>query len=329
MSWLLAAFAAVLLVAAGAIGGAVLRGSGTSAVPGLQQAISQLDSGSEQSSASQSESGSAQSQQNDQSDSSQGNTSEGDSSQDDSSQDDGSSQNGWGSGQFGDSQQWPDQSQETLSQGQTTTATAKQATGVVVVEAQMADENAVAAGTGMVLTSNGLVLTNNHVVEDSDAIRVTIPSTGRTYTATVVGTSASQDVAVLKLSNASGLTTVTLDEDHDLSTGDSVTGVGNAGGTGNLVAASGSVTALDQDITTQAEQGTASESLSGLIQTDAAIQSGDSGGPLLDDEGEVVGMDTAASSSGRSVGYAIPITTAIKVAKQIVSNAGGSLALAA
>ena len=94
-------------------------------------------------------------------------------------------------------------------------------------------------------------------------------------------------------------------------------------------AASGSVTALDQDLSTQAEQGTASESLSGLIQTDAAIQSGDSGGPLLDDEGEVVGMDTAASSSGRSVGYAIPITTAIKVAKQIVSNAGGSLALAA
>lgn len=193
----------------------------------------------------------------------------------------------------------------------------------------MADENAVAAGTGMVLTSSGLVLTNNHVVEGSDTIRVTIPSTGRTYTATVVGTNASQDVAVLALSNASGLATVIPDDDHDLSTGDTVTGVGNAGGTGNLVAASGSVTALDQHITTTAEQGAAAESLSGLIQTDAAIQSGDSGGPLLDDEGEVVGMDTAASVGGLSVGYAIPISTALSVAKQIVANAGGSLSLAA
>ncbi|PWJ25028.1 trypsin-like peptidase [Branchiibius hedensis] len=314
-AWLVAFFAAVLLVAVGAVGGAVVRGSAGGGFTGLQQAITeQLQANS---TTEQSQSDSAQSQPGD----------------DGSSQGDSSDQNGWGDdqfgGQFGGSQQWPGQSQDTLSEGQTTAATSKQSAGVVVVEAQLADQNAVAAGTGMVLTSTGLVLTNNHVVEDSDAIRVTIPSTGRTYVATVVGTNATDDVAVLKLANASGLSTVTLDDDHDLATGDTVTGVGNAGGTGSLVAASGTVTALDQQVTTQAEQGTPSESLTGLIETDAAIQSGDSGGPLLDDEGEVVGMDTAASATGRSVGYAIPISTAVTVAKQIVSAAGGSLTLAA
>lgn len=312
---MVAAFAAVLLVAVGAVGGALARGSGTSALAGLQQAITQ-----------QLDANKATQQAGDDSSQTQ---------QGDSDQSGDSGQNNWDSDQFGDSEQWSDQSQdttqsqETLSEGQTTAASAQQSAGVVVVQAQMTDQDAVAAGTGMVLTSSGLVLTNNHVVEDSDAIRVTIPSTGRTYTATVVGTNATEDVAVLKLTDASGLSTVTLDDDHDVSTGDTVTGVGNAGGTGSLVAASGTVTALDQQVTTQAEQGTPSESLSGLIETDAAIQSGDSGGPLLDDEGEVVGMDTAASASGRTVGYAIPITTAVKVAKQIVASAGGSLSLAA
>lgn len=311
-AWLVAAFVALLLVASGAVGAGVVRSSG--AVGGLQQAITQQLKADNTARQSDSDSAAGQSDN------------EGGS----------SGQDGWGSEQFGDEgQQWPDlsqgqsSSQDTLSQGQTAAATSKQSAGVVVVQAQMADQDAVAAGTGMVLTSTGLVLTNNHVVQDSSAIRVTIPSTGRTYTATVVGTNATDDVAVLKLTDASGLTTVTLDDDHDLSTGDTVTGVGNAGGTGSLVAASGTVTALDQHVTTLAEQGTPSESLSGLIETDAPIQAGDSGGPLLDEEGEVVGMDTAASASGQSVGYAIPITTAVSVAKQIVASSGGSLKLAA
>lgn len=311
-AWLVAAFVALLLVASGAVGAGVVRSSG--AVGGLQQAITQQLKADNTARQSDSDSAAGQSDN------------EGGS----------SGQDGWGSEQFGDEgQQWPElsqgqsSSQDTLSQGQTAAATSKQSAGVVVVQAQMADQDAVAAGTGMVLTSTGLVLTNNHVVQDSSAIRVTIPSTGRTYTATVVGTNATDDVAVLKLTDASGLTTVTLDDDHDLSTGDTVTGVGNAGGTGSLVAASGTVTALDQHVTTLAEQGTPSESLSGLIETDAPIQAGDSGGPLLDEEGEVVGMDTAASASGQSVGYAIPITTAVSVAKQIVASSGGSLKLAA
>lgn len=301
------ALAAVLLVVSGALGGVVVRASG--GIDGLQQAIThQLQAD-----------GSTQHAD--------------DGSRNDFSHSDTGDQDSGGSDGFDEQsdsgEQWPGQSQDTGSLGRTTAATATQAAGVVVVETRLADQSGVAAGTGMVLTASGLVLTNNHVVEDGNAIRVTIPSTGRTYAATVVGANAAGDVAVLKLTEASGLTTVTLDDEQDLAPGDAVTGIGNAGGTGTLVAASGTVTALDQQVTTQAEGETASESLTGLIETDAAIQAGDSGGPLLDDEGEVVGMDTAASVVGRSIGYAIPITTAISVAKQIVADAGGSLQIAA
>lgn len=305
-TFLVAGLVAVLLILAVAIGGAVARSGGVWNTAGVRQAIEQqLGAGS------QSVSGG---------------------SQDESSQGDQSNQNDWGSEGFGQSDGGrggvTGGSQDQVSEGTTSEPTAQQANGVVVIQGQVDDQNAVVAGTGMVLTASGLVLTNNHVVADASSIEVTVPSTGATYRAVVVGTDATDDVAVLQLRSASNLSTVTLDDDG-LSAGDEVVGVGNAGGTGSLVAASGTVTALDQNITTQAEQGAASESLSGLIETDAAIQSGDSGGPLLDAEGEVVGMDTAASTGGQVTGYAIPIKTAVTVAKKLVAEAGGSLQLAA
>ncbi|MDF2442810.1 MAG: hypothetical protein JWR01_1013, partial [Subtercola sp.] len=175
-----------------------------------------------------------------------------------------------------------------------------------------------AAGTGIILTSDGEILTNNHVVEGSTSISVTIASTGKTYTATVVGTDATHDVAVLKLDGASGLTPASLDTSEGLAVGDAITGVGNAGGTGTLSAAAGTVTGLDQSVTTQAEGSSAGETLDGMIQVEADIQSGDSGGPLYDADGEVVGIETAASSGSSVVtGFAIPITDALSIAKQI------------
>ncbi len=183
------------------------------------------------------------------------------------------------------------------------------------------DTSSQAAGTGMVLTSDGTVLTNNHVVQGATSITVTDETTGKEYRAQVVGTDATHDVAVLKLEDASGLSTVTLDDDGEPATGDAVTDVGNAEGTGNLVAAAGTVTALDQDIQVQSESGTGTESLQGLIQVAADIVSGDSGGPVLDSEGEVVGMATAASSGSAEVtGYAIPITTAKAIADKILAG---------
>ncbi len=178
-----------------------------------------------------------------------------------------------------------------------------------------------AAGTGMVLTSDGTVLTNNHVIQGATSISVTDETTGKEYTADVVGADATNDVAVLKLRDASGLSTVQLDDDGEPSTGDTVTDVGNAEGTGNLVSATGTVTALDQDIQVQSETGTGTESLKGLIEVAADIVSGDSGGPVLDSEGEVVGMATAASSGSADVtGYAIPITTAKAIADKILAG---------
>ena len=203
----------------------------------------------------------------------------------------------------------------------TSTATEAQQQGVVLINTVLGYQSAEAAGTGVVLTSDGLVLTNNHVVEGATEITVTIGATGETYTAQVVGTDASADVAVLQLEGASGLTTATLDPDDDLAVGDAVTAVGNAEGGGVLLAADGTVTALDQSITTQAEGVSSGESLTGLIQVDADVVSGDSGGALLDDQGEVVGITTAASSGSADItGYAIPIDDALDVATQIIAG---------
>lgn len=203
----------------------------------------------------------------------------------------------------------------------TTTATDAQQQGVVLIDTVLGYQSAQAAGSGVVLTSDGLVVTNNHVVEGATEITVTIGTTGATYTAEVVGTDATADVAVLQLQGASGLATAALDDDDDLAVGDGVTAVGNAEGGGVLLAADGSVTALDQAITTQAEGVSDGESLTGLIQVDADVVSGDSGGALLDDEGEVVGITTAASSGSADItGFAIPIGDVLDVVTQIVAG---------
>lgn len=211
-------------------------------------------------------------------------------------------------------------------QSPATAATAAQKKGVVTINTVLNyDESSQAAGTGMILSADGTVLTNNHVIQGATSITVTDETTGKEYKADVVGTDATNDVAVLKLENASGLSTVTLDDDGEPSTGDTVTDVGNAEGTGNLVAAEGTVTATDQDIQVQSESGTGTESLSGLIEIAADIVSGDSGGPVVDSEGEVVGMATAASSGTADVtGYAIPITTAKAIAEKILDGESSS-----
>jgi S1-C subfamily serine protease len=210
-----------------------------------------------------------------------------------------------------------------------TPATAAQKIGVVTIVSTINYSDAEAAGTGIILNSTGEILTNNHVVQGSTAIKVTVESTGASYTAKVVGTDATDDVAVLQLvdgngSKVTGLTAATIDKDT-LSKGDAVTSVGNAEGTGNLVAATGTVTALEQAITVANDITGDDEHLSGLIETDADVVSGDSGGPLIDKQGEVTGMVTAASSGSREVtGYAIPIDSALAIAKKIVNGEAGS-----
>src|SRR3954447_5067865 len=202
-------------------------------------------------------------------------------------------------------------------------ATAAQQKGIVTVRSVLKYQQAESAGTGMVLTSDGEVLTNNHVVQGATRIRVTVASTGTSYRADVVGTDPSDDIAVVQLRNASGLSTANLGDSSQVAVGDAIVGVGNAGGTGALRASSGTVTALDQSITASNESGQDSEKLTGLIEVRAAIVAGDSGGPLYDAAGAVVGMDTAASANQAidSTAYAIPIDSAVRIAARIEDGA--------
>jgi len=204
---------------------------------------------------------------------------------------------------------------------------------VVDVNTVLGYQGASAAGTGIVLTSNGEILTNNHVVDGATSIRVTDVGNGRTYSARVVGTDATKDIAVLQLQNASGLATAQIGNSSSLHTGQPVLAIGNAGGVGGTPStAAGAVEALHQSITATDGSGANSEHLSGLIETDAPIQPGDSGGPLVNKSGQVVAIDTAASSgsqfqsasSNQSQAFAIPISTALNVASEIESGQGSS-----
>jgi len=200
---------------------------------------------------------------------------------------------------------------------------ARVGSGVVVIETNLGYQDAQAAGTGMVLTSSGTVLTNNHVIRGATDIRVVDPTTGRGYKAQVVGYDTTDDVAVLRAAGASNLKTISLGDSASLNTGDAIRALGNAGGTGSLRAATGTVTDIGRGITVSDDQG-GSESLSGMIETNAPIQPGDSGGPLMNSSGQVVGMDTAASVANGSpqeaatAGYAIPIDKAMSIAAQIM-----------
>lgn len=197
---------------------------------------------------------------------------------------------------------------------------------IVDIDTSLLD-GAASAGTGIVLMSSGVVLTNNHVVDGGQAISVRLTATGATFSATPIGVDLTHDIAVLQLQGASGLPTAPIGDSSSVQVGDSVTALGNAQGRGGAPAvATGTVTALGQQITASDAAGQNAENLSGMIQTDAPIQPGDSGGPLVNGNGLVIGIDTAASAGGRGVArsavqaFAIPIDTAINYAHQILAQ---------
>jgi S1-C subfamily serine protease len=206
------------------------------------------------------------------------------------------------------------------------TLTANVEAAVVDITTTVGYQSGTAAGTGLVLTSSGEVLTNNHVIKGATSIRVTDVGNGSTYSATVVGYDAAHDIAVLQLQGASGLTTATVGDSSTLTIGAAVVAIGNAGGVGGTPSSSsGTITGLDRSITASDASDGSSEQLTGLVETNAALQPGDSGGPLVDGAGKVIGIDTAASGGfrfqvGASDGYAIPINTALAIARQIESG---------
>ena len=196
--------------------------------------------------------------------------------------------------------------------------------GLVDINTTLGFQQARAAGTGMVLTSSGVVLTNNHVINGATSITARDIGNGRTYQAKVVGYDHSRDIAVLQLQGASGLQTVTLGNSTSASPGQKVVALGNALGKGGTPAvATGHIASLGASITASDEGAGTSEQLTGLIHHNAGIQPGDSGGPLVNTAGQVIGINTAASSHGTQVqrqqtqAFAIPINQAKAIASQI------------
>ena len=173
--------------------------------------------------------------------------------------------------------------------------------GLVDIDTRLAYEDGRAAGTGMVITGDGQVLTNAHVIDGAGSIVVTIVSTGETYDATVLGSDDTRDVALLQLEDVSGLATVTLGDSSSVELGDAIVALGNSTGTGDAPSVSeGTVTGTDESITV-GDPGTGEfDRMSGLIETDAALAPGDSGGPMFNADGEVIGISTAADG-GRQV----------------------------
>jgi len=206
---------------------------------------------------------------------------------------------------------------------------AREDAAIVDVSATLADGSGESDGTGMILTSDGEILTNNHVIQGSNQISVHVSNGVQTFTAQLVGTDANDDVAVLQAVGASGLSTISLGDSSQVRVGDGVVAVGNAfARVGPPTVTVGAVTALNQAITVQGDLGE-TEQLSGVIQTNVNIEPGNSGGPLFNASGQVVGMNTAAAN-GQSPGadtnqsFSIPIDHALSIKTAIASGRGGA-----
>jgi S1-C subfamily serine protease len=180
-----------------------------------------------------------------------------------------------------------------------------------------------AAGTGMIISRNGEIVTNNHVVQGADTVGVTIRGHGA-HPAAVIGTDPAADIAVLRVSGLSGLPAVRFGDSARVAVGDQVLAIGNALGLGGSPTVSqGIISATGRAITATDQTGSNPERLHGLLQTDAPIAPGNSGGPLVDAAGAVIGMDTAAASAGTggaSLGFAIPANTIRVIAGEITAH---------
>jgi S1-C subfamily serine protease len=204
--------------------------------------------------------------------------------------------------------------------------------GLVDITSTLKYNSETAEGTGMIISSTGLVMTNNHVIDGATLVRATlvdpVNNSSPSYAAQVVGYDATDDVALLQLVGASGLPIETFGNSSQVSLGTPVLALGNADGQGGAKAAAGIINALNRSIQASDQGSNSTEDLNHMLQTNAQIQQGDSGGALANNAGQVIGMITAANtstssqlgSSGGTLGFAIPINSALAIAKQIASG---------
>lgn len=173
------------------------------------------------------------------------------------------------------------------------------------------------AGSGMILTADGEVLTNAHVVSAASSITVTLNGQSQAREATLVGIDTNNDLALLKIKGASNLPTVSIGKSSNVQVGDDVVAIGNALALeGGPTVTQGIISALNRSL------GANSGEMPGLIQTDAPISSGNSGGPLVNASGQVIGINTAVAASSQgttasNIGFAIPIDKAMTIVQHL------------
>ena len=203
--------------------------------------------------------------------------------------------------------------------------------GLVDITSTLKYSSETAVGTGMIISSSGLVLTNNHVIDQATNVQAKLVDQGSesamSYPARIVGYDQADDVALLQLQGAAGLPTVSFGNSAQVSVGTPVLALGNAEGRGIATPAAGIINALNRSIHASDQGSASTENLNHMLQTNARIQQGDSGGALANNAGQVIGMITAANTGtsghagpGGELGFAIPINSALAIARQIASD---------
>ena len=176
------------------------------------------------------------------------------------------------------------------------------------------------AGTGIIVSENGYILTNKHVVEGSSDISV-VTNDGNSYdNVEIITTDPLSDIAILKISNAKGLKAAELGDSKALNIGQQVIAIGNALGEYDGTVTSGIISGIGRTVNASSDDGATKETLTDMIQTDAAINSGNSGGPLVNAQGQVVGVNTAVASEAQGIGFAIPISSVKGILKSITEG---------
>jgi S1-C subfamily serine protease len=179
----------------------------------------------------------------------------------------------------------------------------------------------VGAGSGFIVSADGLVLTDKHVVSDDKADYTVLTNDGQKYPAKVLALDPVQDLAVIKIqSSGKTFTPVTLGDSSGIQIGQTAIAIGNALGQFSNTVSVGVVSGLQRTISASDQVGSFSETLENIIQTDAAINAGNSGGPLLNLKGEVIGINTAMAQGAQDIGFAIPINMAKKDIDQVVKT---------
>ena len=173
----------------------------------------------------------------------------------------------------------------------------------------------VGGGTGFIISSDGLVLTNRHVVSDTDAEYTIFTNDGTSYEVEVLARDSFQDLAMLQIKDGSNFPTVKLGDSDNLKIGQTAVAIGNSLGEFRNTVSVGVISGLGRSIS--ATDGRTSQLLEDVIQTDAAINSGNSGGPLLNLRGEVIGINTAMAIGAQNIGFSIPIQKAQKMIESI------------